>query len=100
MTLDGQPLAEGTIAFVSQARSGGPSATAQIVAGRYRAQAVPRGKVLVYLHATKDTGRTVEVTRGLPEPEVVNVIPEQYRNGVAIDVASESVKRDFELRSR
>jgi hypothetical protein len=96
VTLDGKPLEKGTISFVSQEKTGG-SATAEIVAGPYRAEHVPRGKVLVYLHATKDTGRMVEIMKGSPQQEIINIVPEKYRAGITIEVTEPVVHRDFDL---
>ena len=99
VTLGGKPLANGTISFVSQENTGG-SAAADLIAGRYQAKDVPRGKVLVYLYATRTTGRMVGSRTNKyapPQPEIVNIIPEQYRAGVLMDVSGERMRRDFEL---
>lgn len=98
VTLDGQPLEQGVISFVSQEPGGGPNASATITGGRYVAHGVPRGRVLASLHATKNTGRVVFVA-GMSQSEIVNVIPENYRNGVGIGVSSPQVRQDFDLRS-
>ncbi len=100
VALDGRPLEKGTISFVSQENTGG-SAAAEIVAGQYRAQKVPRGKVLVYLHATHSTGRMVAANTNKyapPQPEIINIIPHKYRDGVIIEVTGDSMHRDFELQ--
>ena len=47
------------------------------------------------------TGRMVAMNKySPPEPETINVIPDKYRSGVTIEVAGESVRRDFDLRGK
>ncbi len=96
VTVDGQPVAEGTINFVPAGVEQGPSTSAPIVAGKYQAD-VPVGSVRVHFQATRETGKTVDVF-GTPQPERVNVIPPQYHGGVAIDVSPQQAQHDFDLQ--
>jgi hypothetical protein len=98
VTVDGKPLEKGTINFSTKEQGGGPSATAEIVAGRYQADGVPRGKVLVFFVGTKDTGKQIPFM-GKMVPEFVNVIPEKFRMGVDIDITEASMRKDFDMKS-
>lgn len=99
VTIDGQPVEKGQINFASSQQGGGPSATAQIVAGRYVADRVPQGKVRVYFDATRQTGKTVE-HYGQQWPEIVNIVPQKYRGGIEIEVAGKTATYDFDLQSK
>ena len=97
VTLDGEPLEQGTISFA--AIDGGASAAAEIVAGQYQAEGVPRGKVRVTFQATKETGKTIDMM-GKSTPERINVIPDEYRTGVEIEVTQPSMRQDFDMLSK
>ena len=101
VTVDGQPVEQGSISFLSLEAGGGPSATAEIVGGRYRVEGVPQGKVRVHFHAVKETGRTVTMMMSdRPEREIVSVIPAKYHAGLEIEVGVDKVDRDFALSSK
>ena len=97
--MDGRPVSDGCINFVPLEAGRGRGATATIAQGHYLAPAVPLGRVRVHFHATKATGRTVIVSE-LPTPEIIDVIPEQYRVGMEIEVSPGQSKQDFHLVSR
>jgi hypothetical protein len=97
VTVDGQPVAEGTINFQPQGKDQGPSTSAAIVGGKYEADA-PRGPVKVFIQATKETGKIVD-TAGSPHPERVNLIPARYHGGIDIDTADGKSQHDFPLVS-
>jgi|SRR5438105_6710784 len=99
VTLDGKPIAQGTLQFVPQDTTQAPVTSAAIVDGRYVAEAVPRGKLRVLLSATKETGKMIKEYSS-PRPEVVNLIPEKYRAGIPIEVTGDNPNQDFPMKSR
>jgi hypothetical protein len=84
----------GGVSFSPQ--EGGPAVWAAFVNGRYVANAVTCGPVLVKIHALEATGRTI-VRSGAPIPEEVSIVPEQYQRGVLIHVTGDKVNLDFDL---
>ena len=97
VTIDGQPVAQGTIDFQPQEQGQGPSASAPIVDGKYAAE-VPAGKLKVFFHATRETGKMVDVF-GKPTPETENIIPSAYQAGVEFTAAAGEATHDFSLTS-
>ena len=99
VTLDGEPITEGQIQFVS--RDGGQVAavSAEIADGRYRAEWVPMGSVSVMISATRETGKMI-TEYSTPYPEVVSIIPERYRSGIQLEVTGDNLQQDFKLLSR
>ena len=67
--------------------------------GRYVAEAVPRGKLRVLVTASKETGKIIK-EYSTPRPEVINLIPDKYRNGIPIEVNGDNPNQDFALKSR
>ena len=98
VTLDGQPLAQGSLQFVPQDTNQVPITAAPIVDGRYVADAVPRGKLRVLVTASKETGKMIK-EYSTPRPEVINLIPEKYRSGIPVEVTGDNLNRDFALKS-
>jgi hypothetical protein len=99
VTLDGKPIAQGSLQFMPQDVGQVPSTAAPIVDGKYVADAVPRGKLRVLLSATKETGKIIKEYSS-SRPEVVNLIPEKYRAGIPINVTGDNPNQDFPLKSR
>ncbi len=99
VTLDGNPITEGTLQFVPQQPSKEGPVMAPIKDGRYVAPAVPLGKIRVLVGATKKTGKMIKVYSE-PYPEVVSIIPEKYRDGIEINVTGDNANQNFELKSR
>ena len=99
MTLDGKPIAEGTISFLPQGSGQASPASAEIADGRYEARAVPLGKVLVQITATQQTGRMITGS-GEPVPEILSIIPRKYAEGISIEVTGDNATQDFPLTSR
>jgi hypothetical protein len=92
----GQPVERGGVSFGPQQPGSGGSIWAPLVGGRYIAPAVPRGKVLVQINAVLEEGQTVSQF-GKAEPNLVNIVPPQYRAGVIIDVEGDKLDLDFDL---
>ena len=100
VTVDGQAVPSGTLQFMPPQGSKAPVVEAQIKDGRYTAANVPVGKVRVLFTAIRETGRVDTKSTSQPVPEVVNIIPERYRDGLDIEVTADSPKKDFDLKSR
>jgi hypothetical protein len=101
VSLDGAPLAKGSVLFMPQAK-GGESvqpATAEIVDGKYACPGVPLGKVLVTFVSTRETGKMI-TDYSEPYAEVVSVIPPKYQSGLPLDVAGDKSGVDFVLTSK
>jgi hypothetical protein len=99
VTLDGEPIAEGSLQFAPLEAGRGSPVAATIKDGRYVASAVPLGKLRVLVSASKKTGRMIsEYSR--PYEETVSIIPEKYQQGIEIDVSEDNPSLNFELQSR
>lgn len=102
VTLDGQPVANGTIAFVP-ADGATASAEAKIKDGYYSLQ-MPPGRKRVQISAMKVTGQRV-VYEGDPKSPVVDnveeIIPPQYNAATTLtcEAPGGSAKQNFELKS-
>jgi hypothetical protein len=100
VTLDGTPIPSGIITFTSQDPTNGHVVVSPIIRGRYIAESVPLGKVLAVVNAYEETGRRSGGGgrgKGKGQPEIVNVIPQQYREGFALDVTPASARVDFPM---
>ena len=95
---DGQPLEKGRVQFVPGNSTPGSPVAADVFAGQFEISDVPIGKHKVIFVATKETGKMI-ADRSEPYPEVVNVIPEKYRDGLDADVSGSESKHDFDLKS-
>jgi hypothetical protein len=102
VTLDGEPLATGTISFVpsdgATASAGGP-----IKDGTYNV-AMPPGKKRVQISATKVVGKR-QVYQGDPKSPIVDevreLIPPQYNasSALTVEVDKTRCEHDFKLKS-
>ena len=99
VTLDGNPIAEGTLQFVPQQPSKEAPVMVPFKGGRYVAPAIPLGKVRVVVSATKKTGKMIKVYSE-PYPEVISIIPEKYQDGIEINVTGNNASQNFEIKSR
>jgi len=98
VTLDGKPLAQGTLQFVPQDATRAPVTAASIVDGQFVAEAVPQGKLRVLFTASKETGKMIK-EYSTPRPEVINLIPVKYRSGIPIEVTGDNSNQNFDLKS-
>ncbi len=98
VTVDGKPVPQGQIQFMPQETGRLPVTSAAIVDGRYVAMDVPQGKVRVLLTGTKETGKMIKEYSS-SRPEVINVIPDKYRAGIALDVTGDNRNQNFDLKS-
>jgi hypothetical protein len=100
VAVDGQPIATGSMQFLPPPETKAPVVTAEIKDGRYAAAGVPTGKVRVIFTAVKETGRVDTKSTSTPVPEVVNLIPDRYRDGIDITVTADKADQNFDLKSK
>lgn len=100
VTLDGVPIEKGVINFLSADKGAGAAGedSAEIVAGKFAATKVPTGKVLMYVIASKETGKMIPGS-STDIPETVSIIPAQYAQGIEATITGDEVDRKIELRS-
>ena len=98
VTLDGKPIAEGTLQFIPGEGSKGQTASGQIRDGKYSAENVPIGKLKVLPNAVKKTGKLL-TEYSQPEEEVINIIPAKYQAGIDIEITGDNPALNFELKS-
>lgn len=105
VTINGQPLPADAEAWIQFMPTGGggqaPPARSPIVDGRYVAENVPLGSVLVTFNITRLTGRMVvedNAPGGTPDPERENLVPESCRQGIPLEIGGNEEKRDFDLQ--
>jgi hypothetical protein len=107
---DGQPLSTGTIEFIPNANTTGPSTGAQITGGRY---SVPRNKgaivgdYRVQITSIQKTGEKIPAGTAAPEgtmvDEVRQVIPREYNSASTLTakvVKGDNAKTNFDLKSQ
>jgi hypothetical protein len=85
VTLDGTPIAEGTINFLPTSGTKGPTAGAPITDGLYSIAAAKGpcvGRYRVEIRGSKKTGRQVLApgpkTSGLMVDEILEIVPKRY----------------------
>jgi hypothetical protein len=102
VTLDGQPLPQGTLGsvmFQPAAGSGAKPASAEILNSRYDCPTAPNGKVTAQVSLSVPTGKTYTSDRTgqqVTETKLVELVPEQAR-GIEINVAGDTTF-DLELK--
>jgi hypothetical protein len=102
VTIDEQPVANGTVQFMPETPAAGSAVqpvSAPIQDGRYLADAVPKGKVRVLFTAQRKTGKMI-TEYSTPYEEVVSIVPKKYQEGITLDVAADKQDQNFDLRSR
>ncbi len=97
VTLDGQPLANGTIQFVPRDAASGPVTQATILQGRYVATKVPLGKATAILRV-EPPAAPKELTSDYMPPET-KTIPARYEDGFPIEVKADG-EQDFPMSSK
>ena len=84
ITIKGVPVENGTLQVISKEKDG-LIAQGQIADGKILVPASPLGEVTILVQATKATGKMIkEYTTEYPE--VVNLVPESFRQGVPFTV--------------
>ncbi len=107
VTLDGQPLEKGQVTFAPQMGTGGPTAGADIVGGKF---AIPAssgpfaGKFRVEITASRLSGKKVaDRFTGKPVDSYEQFIPHRYNRGSQLeaDVKADAANRfEFALNSK
>jgi hypothetical protein len=107
VTLDGQPVAEGTITFEPTNDNGGPSSGGSIEDGHYRVRqegGPAIGTNRVEISAPRKTGRQIPhpANPGATLEEIVEAAPPQYnrRSEQVVDVKPGKNRFDFHLESK
>jgi hypothetical protein len=98
ISVDGKAVPEGFIAIAPLASGQGSGVSGEIVGGHYTVSNVPVGKVRVYLTAVKSTGKTLQFGN-TSVPEKISLIPEQYHEGIELEVRGEKMLHNFSLVS-
>src|SRR5262249_29853840 len=103
VTLDDQPLKEGTIRFVP-ADGKSQTAAATITDGKYSAP-VPRGEMKVEISAPKATGKKIKAYDTPDSPvieETVELLPDRYnvKTELKVTVKGGSQTENFSLKSK
>ena len=98
VTIDGQPIKEGSITFAPTGSTRGPSVGAKINAGRYDCPHVPIGELRMQIHASRPTGKMIEVM-GTTTAEVEDLVPKKDRDGIKIEITGDNLNQDFGLSS-
>ena len=99
VTLDNQPLEKGRVQFAPVAPTPGITVSGEVIGGKFDLVDVPIGKHKVIFNASKETGKMIS-DRAEPYPEVVNLIPVEYRDGLDATVSGSETKPTFELKSK
>mgnify|MGYP003381360942 CR=1 FL=1 len=102
--VDGKQIEEGTISFTPLESGAGEAVGAQIEGGDYVARNLPLGRTLVQFHAQRETGEMVsteksDAAEGSLHPEVINLIPINYRKGIEITLVAGEDVHNFDLSS-
>ena len=96
VTVNGVPLADGDIRFMPLSVNQAAPAQATIKDGKYRIEGAPKGRVTVFLNATRPTGK-MRTEHGREFPETEDLIPQQYRDGLPVNIESDNETKDFKL---
>lgn len=98
VTIDGVAVKEGSLQFMPGKDVKGQVAQAVIVAGKFEAKNVPVGNLRVMFNITRPTGKMI-TEYSTPYPEVENLVPEKYRDGVDLLVSGND-NVSFDLASQ
>lgn len=98
ITLDGAPLESGNIMFIPEGSGQSRPTAVDFADGTYTLKDAPFGKVRVRIVSTKETGKMIPGS-SQPEPEIIDVVPAKYRQGIEIDIAGNNDQLDFQLTS-
>lgn len=98
ITIDGQPIATGSLYIYPRRPGQGEVVVVEIVDGQYVAEEAPHGYVLVQFMATEETGRMIPGS-GSEVPEILSIIPEQYQPGIYLSIEGD-MEHDFEMVSQ
>ena len=94
ITLDGAPIESGNISFVPEGAGQARPTAVDFHAGRYRVDDAPLGAVRVRIVAAQPTGKMIAGS-GQPEPEIVDIVPAKYREGVLVEITGDDDQLHF-----
>jgi hypothetical protein len=97
VTIANKPVEKGKVEFMPQDVKNGLPISATIVDGRYHADQVSLGKVVATLHVIRETGRSSARGTSTAIPEYENLVPPAYREGIELDVTTDTKNKDFHL---
>ena len=102
---NGELLPDGSISFAPTEGNSGPSSGGVITDGKYQvppAKGVAIGKNKVSIRRTVKTGRKININRGVPMDEWVQVIPSKYndQSEIVCTVQRGSNQLDFDLKGK
>ncbi|MBI3464124.1 MAG: hypothetical protein HY000_13865 [Planctomycetes bacterium] len=106
VTLDGQPVEEGTISFIPSTGSQNQAAWAPIKGGEFvidGSQGLATGVSRVEIRALRRTGRILPTSMpGEPEYEMQDYIPQRYNSASQLkaEIKPGPNQVDFELKSK
>ncbi len=98
VSIDGDWVPHGKLVLLPLGSGQGPALGATITDGHYDFPRAPLGKSLVQIYANRPTGK-VEKVMGAEIAEVVDTVPEKYRQGIEIEVFGDNLRQDFALES-
>ena len=107
VTLDGQPLEQGSISFIPTGTTKGPLTGSIIAGGEYHIKSTSGpviGQYKVEIRSSKSTGRQVPLPSPAPPgtmiDEVVELIPSRYNaeSTLTAEVKAKKNKLDFHLK--
>jgi hypothetical protein len=98
VSIDGNPVQDGSIVFTPTGGAHGQTVGTQIRAGRYDCPYVPMGDSLVQIYALRPTGKMVEIM-GSMKPEMQDLVPPKVRDGIRIKIEGDNSNQDFSLKS-
>lgn len=111
VSFDGEPLASGTVIFVPQSDTRGPSTGSAIVDGKYRVDPekglLPGGHYRVEIRSLRNSGKKIPSAMRGPSPTyelAENFIPANYNTHseltVVVEQSPDVQQVDFQLRSK
>ena len=96
VTVDGQPLASGSIQFLPEHAGQGPAVGTTIEDGRYEVENVPLGEVRAIVTSVR-RGKRLPDVGDMPVWEAENLVPENRRGGILIQVTADQPIQDLRL---
>jgi len=108
ITLDGQPVEDGTISFVPSGRSSNKAAQGKVQGGSYAIpvkEGLSGGPYRIEIHSNRKTGKKIKAVPPAPPDswieEVREAIPARYNidSGLKAELKAGSNQFDFELKS-
>ena len=103
LAIDGKPVEKGTVSFTPMVSGQGEAVTTEVIDGKFVARGVPKGFSRVLFIARQETGKSVtnaDPAEGSTHPEVIDLVPGSYRNGIEIELTQSNEPLNFNLTSK